>query len=319
MQLFDNVTFGPSGLDRAAHLRSEDQVSEVLAGRRAGDAIVLWRGKPLLSEGDARDLIRLPLDHELFREGGVPILLGLENASLTFAYDISGWSPDQDMDPGFIDLSEQQHPSLPKDQRFADLRVNMNRLNARDAELVTTGKALFGWHRSHKFCAACGEQSEMVESGWQRSCPACNSQHFPRTDPVVIMLITRGDKVLIGRSPGWPEGMYSLLAGFVEPGETPEAAVRREVLEEAGITVGRVDYLGSQPWAFPNSLMMGLRGEALDEEITIDPNEIEDAVWISRDEMMLALAGGHEWLKPARKGAIAEFILRHWVADRLER
>ena len=223
------------------------------------------------------------------------------------------------MDPSFVDLSEQQHPALQEDQVFADLRANMTRLDARDAELASTAKALFEWHCSHRFCAVCGHQSEMSQAGWQRTCPSCGAPHFPRTDPVVIMLITKGDSVLIGRSPGWPEGMYSLLAGFVEPGETPEAAVRREVLEEVGIAVGRVDYLGSQPWAFPNSLMMGFRGEALETDLKIDPNEIEDAIWVPRDEMMQALAGDHAFLKPARKGAIAEFILRHWVADRLER
>ena len=155
-------------------------------------------------------------------------------------------------------------------------------------------------------------------SGWQRSCPDCGGQHFPRTDPVVIMLITRGNSVLMGRSPGWPEGMYSLLAGFVEPGETIEAAVRREVFEEAGIAVGQVTYLASQPWAFPSSLMFGCWGHALSHEITIDPTEIEDAIWVSRDDMLEAFAGQHPILMPARKGAIAQFLLRNWLADTLE-
>ncbi|MEX0301579.1 MAG: NAD(+) diphosphatase, partial [Leisingera sp.] len=149
-------------------------------------------------------------------------------------------------------------------------------------------------------------------------CPACKAPHFPRTDPVVIMLITHGDSVLMGRSPGWPEGMYSLLAGFVEPGETLEAAVRREVLEEAGVRVGPVSYLSSQPWAFPMSLMFGCAGEALSREITIDPTEIEDALWISRQEMMTVFAGEHPVLKPSRKGAIAHFLLKNWLADTLD-
>jgi NAD+ diphosphatase len=318
MQLFEGVTFGPSGLDRAAHLRSSEVSEEVRSHQRAGHAIVLWRGKSLLDAGETRTLVRLPLDHPLLEEARDPLLLGQEKNGLCFAYDLSDWTPDQDVDDSFVDFTEQQHPLMPEDQTFADLRANMTRLSVRDAELASTAKALFAWHRSHRFCAACGHRSDMVQSGWQRSCPACGTQHFPRTDPVVIMLITHGDKVLIGRSPGWPEGMYSLLAGFVEPGETPESAVRREVLEEAGVHVGRVDYLGSQPWAFPNSLMMGFRGEAMGTELNIDPNEIEEAIWVSRDEMMQALAGDHAFLKPARKGAIAEFILRHWVADRLK-
>lgn len=157
----------------------------------------------------------------------------------------------------------------------------------------------------------------MTQAGWQRACPSCGAQHFPRTDPVVIMLITHGNSVLMGRSPHWPEGMFSLLAGFVEPGETIEAAVRREVWEEAGVKVGAVDYLASQPRAFPASLMFGCRGVALSREITIDPVEIEHASWVSREEMMQAFSGAHPVLSPARKGAIAQFLLRNWLADTL--
>lgn len=131
------------------------------------------------------------------------------------------------------------------------------------------------------------------------------------------MLVTRGNSVLLGRSPGWPEGMYSLLAGFVEPGETVEAAVRRETWEETGIRVGAVDYLASQPWPFPASLMIGCRAEAVSSEIRIDANEIEDALWLSREDAMQAMAGEHRIL-PARKGAIAHFLLTRWLADRLD-
>jgi NAD+ diphosphatase len=169
---------------------------------------------------------------------------------------------------------------------------------------------------THGFCARCGAQSVIAMSGWQRDCPACGAHHFPRTDPVVIMLITHGNDVLVGRSPGWPEGMYSLLAGFVEPGETIEAAVRREVREEAGIHVGAVRYLASQPWPFPASLMFGCAGDALGKDLTIDRTEIEDALWISREDMALSFAGLHPTIKPARKGAIAHFLIENWLADR---
>jgi NAD+ diphosphatase len=158
----------------------------------------------------------------------------------------------------------------------------------------------------------------MAQGGWQRSCPTCGAQHFPRTDPVVIMLVTRGNSVLLGRSPGWPEGMFSLLAGFVEPGETIEAAVRREVLEETGVTCGAVNYLASQPWPFPASLMIGARTEATSSEIRIDPEELETALWVSREELVQAFAGQHPVIRPSRKGAIANFILRNWLADRLD-
>jgi len=173
-----------------------------------------------------------------------------------------------------------------------------------------------GWHRIHPFCARCGGPSVPDEGGWRRRCTACGALHFPRTDPVVIMLITRGDRVLLGRQRHFLPGMYSLLAGFMEPGETIADAVRREVLEEAAIRVGRVRFLASQPWPFPASLMLGCWGEALSEEITIDP-EIEDARWVSRAEMALALDGRHPSFAAPRKDAIASWILSAWVAGEI--
>lgn len=158
----------------------------------------------------------------------------------------------------------------------------------------------------------------MSEAGWQRRCDACKAHHFPRTDPVVIMLITHGNSVLMGRSHHWPEGMYSLLAGFVEPGETIEAAVRRETFEESGVEVGEVRYLSSQPWPFPNSLMFGCQGFATSDQITIDPVEIEDACWVSREDMMDAAAGHRPDMRPARKGSIARFLIEKWLADALD-
>ncbi|WP_321830919.1 NAD(+) diphosphatase [Thalassovita sp.] len=319
MKNAESVTFGGSGLNRAAELRAD--VSGLLADPRS-TIVALWRGKPLIAEPDTlAQLVRLPLDHPVLELAkGAPIFLGIEDTGPVFAQDISAWHPEALDDAtlnAFTDPSRQQHPLLPEAQ-FVELRMVMNALSPRDAELVATARALFNWHRSHRFCAQCGQPSDLAMAGWQRNCGKCGASHFPRTDPVVIMLITRGNQVLMGRSPGWPEGMYSLLAGFVEPGETIEAAVRREVWEEAGITVGAVDYLASQPWAFPNSLMFGCAGQALSDEITIDPNEIEDARWFSREEIMQAFAGRHPMLKPARKGAIAHFLLRNWLADRME-
>ncbi|MCL4125539.1 UNVERIFIED_CONTAM: hypothetical protein GTU68_031076 [Idotea baltica] len=194
----------------------------------------------------------------------------------------------------------------------------MTQLSPRDAELAATARSVLGWHDSHKFCSACGMQSDLVDAGWRRVCPSCNTSHFPRTDPVVIMLILSGEDVLVGRSPGWPDGMYSLLAGFVEPGETIEAAVRRETFEEAGITVGSVSYLASQPWAFPSSLMIGCLGQATSTDISLDPNELEDARWVSRADMARAARGEHETIKPARNGAIAHFLLENWLSNTLD-
>ena len=321
MQHAETVTFGGSGLDRAGELRGDATAIEAARLEPATRTIVMWRGKPLL-QGEDRVLARLTMDHPVLAEARTPpIYLGREETGHVFAHDISSWKPaelDAEAMGSFLDRSEQTHPELPPDHRFCELRAAMTLLSARDAELSSTAKAILGWHRSHRFCAICGHESVIAMAGWQRDCPTCGGHHFPRTDPVVIMLLTHGNKVLMGRSPGWPEGMYSLLAGFVEPGETLEAAVRREVLEEAGIRVGAVDYLASQPWAFPSSLMFGCRGVALGEEITLDPVELEDAIWVTREEMMTAFSGAHPVLKPARKGAIAHFILRNWLADRLD-
>lgn len=179
-------------------------------------------------------------------------------------------------------------------------------------------RAILGWHSNHRFCARCGARSDIALAGWQRICPSCGAQHFPRTDPVVIMLVTHGNSVLLGRSPGWPEGTYSLLAGFIEPGETIEAAVRREVREEAGVEVAEVSYLASQPWPYPASLMIGCRGRALGREIIPDPTEIEDALWLTREEMAAVFAGTHARVRAPRPGAIAHFLLYNWLADRLD-
>ena len=323
MRHAEQVTFGGSALDRAAELRGDTAALELRVAEGAAETLLLWRGKLLVAAQGLDRAVRLPMHHPVLETATLPpLLLGREeDGRLIFTHDISGWQPDgldETALRAFIDMSETRHPDLPGDSVFADLRRIMTRLTPRDAELGATAKALAGWHVSHRFCARCGTQSTMILSGWQRRCDACGGQHFPRTDPVVIMLITRGNRTLLGRSPGWPEGMYSCLAGFMEPGETIEAAVRREVGEETGVNVGSVGYLASQPWAFPSSLMIGCRGEALDDAIRIDPSEIDDAIWISREEVMRAFAGQVPGLQPARKGSIAHFLLCNWLADRLD-
>jgi len=315
MKIAETVTFGGSGLNRAAELRANAQTLEAQDNARA---ILMWRGKPMIA-GD--ELVRVAMGHPVLADASEDyVFLGLEGDVPTFAADLTGWEP-TDLDAstleGFHDPSEQQHPAI-VDGVFAELRAIMTRLSARDAELAASAKAVMGWHVSHRFCARCGAESGFAMAGWQRDCTACGGHHFPRTDPVVIMLITHGNSVLVGRSPGWPEGMYSLLAGFVEPGETIEAAVRREVFEEAGVRVGPVSYLSSQPWPFPASLMIGCAGEALDTALTIDPNEIEDAMWVTREDIALAFTGNHPKMLPARKGAIAHFLLEAWLSDRLD-
>lgn len=318
MQLAETVTFGGSGLDRAADLRGKpDEIARLLG---QGQVLALWRGKPVLE--NMGQLVWLPARHPVLALAQeAPVFLGLDGGLPCFAADISSWSPEagaEGIEAGFFDASVQTHPALSMGQGFAELRGVMAQLSPRAAELAATAKALLHWHRSHAFCAACGAQSQMRMAGWQRGCPACGAQHFPRTDPVVIMLVTHGNQVLLGRSSAWPEGMFSLLAGFVEPGETIEAAVRREVLEETGVKIGAVSYLASQPWPFPASLMIGCAAEAVSTHIVIDPAELEAAFWISREDMVSVMAGEHAVIKPTRKGSIAHFLLANWLASRLD-
>ncbi len=318
MKNAETVTFGGSALDRAAHLRSD---IGAVTSDPAARAIILWRGK-LLLDGDDAGLSRVPLDHPIIADASdMRLFLGVDDNGPVFAANLTRWDPDvsEEADFGaFLDPSKQHHPRMPSAAHFAELRAVMTTLSPRDAEMAATARAVLGWHDSHRFCSACGAQSMAADAGWRRVCPACDTSHFPRTDPVVIMLIVSGDNVLLGRSPGWPEGMYSLLAGFVEPGETIEAAVRREVFEESGIRVGDVTYLASQPWAFPMSLMIGCYGTATTTDITLDPTELEDARWVSRAEMQKVTRGEHETIRPSRNGPIAHFLLKNWLADTLD-
>ncbi len=317
MQVAETVTFGGSALDRAGHLRGDNAAQADLRAR--GHVLPLWRGKPLLRAGASLGWVGT--DSPVLHAAEHLIFLGLDDGLPRFAADISDWSPEagaEAVEAGFFDSSAQRHPALSDDLAFVELRGVMLQLTAREAELAATAKAVAQWHRSHRFCSACGAASQPSMAGWQRSCPACGAQHFPRTDPVVIMLITHDNKALLGRNAAWPEGMYSCLAGFVEPGETIEAAVRREVFEEAGIRVGDVRYIANQPWPFPASLMFGCAGEALDDDIRIDPAELEHAVWVTREDMVSVMAGTHPQIKPARKGAIAHFLIQNWLADCLD-
>jgi NAD+ diphosphatase len=210
-------------------------------------------------------------------------------------------------------------PLKAKNQFFiTDLRsIAMQGLVAQD-ELppLAEAKAMLHWHARHRFCSNCGAPSALVEAGWRRDCPACKTTHFPRTDPVVIMLAIDGERCLLGRQTRFVKGMWSCLAGFVEPGETIEEAVRRETHEEAGITCGRVRYFATQPWPFPMSLMIGCHAEALTSEITVDRSELEDARWFDREEAALMLLRRH----PVKLGtppavAIAYHIIRAFVEE----
>ena len=184
-----------------------------------------------------------------------------------------------------------------------------------EAPLFAAALSLAWWHSRHQFCANCGASTEIERGGWSRRCPECSAQHFPRVDPVVIMLAEHEGRLLLGRQPQYPPGRYSALAGFLEPGESIEAAVARELHEEAGIAVADVTYVASQPWPFPSSLMLGCHARALGGELTIDTTELDDARWFTRDEVVAALAGHPgATFQPPPRFAIARTLLEQWLA-----
>jgi NAD+ diphosphatase len=184
-----------------------------------------------------------------------------------------------------------------------------------EVALYGAARSLVDWHARHQFCSNCGAPTQPAKGGWQRNCSACGSEHYPRTDPVVIMLAEHGDDVLVGRQPMFPKGNYSALAGFVEPGESLEEAVIRELFEESGIRTSAVRYVASQPWPFPSSLMVGCVAVAENRDITLDTNELEDAMWVSRAQVVAALAGDPESpFKVPPPMAIAHTLLTRWAA-----
>jgi len=313
-----DIVFSCEWDDREAELRGDADAIAALIADPVTRVLPLWRGRPLVA-GEARGHAGwVATDHAILEHARPDwIFLGRHDGVARFAADVSSWLPasiDEAAMAGFLDPVEYHHPSVPEDHVFVELRALMTCLSPADAAMASTARALTNWHRSHRFCSACGQPSVIAQSGWQRRCPSCDAPHFPRTDPVVIMLVLRGNKVLLGRSPGWPEGMYSALAGFVEPGESLEAAVRREVHEETGVAVGAVRYVAGQPWAWPNSLMLGFVAEAESEVITLDPVELEDAIWLTREEMVDVVAGLHPTIRRPRPGAIAYELIQRWLS-----
>jgi NAD+ diphosphatase len=203
--------------------------------------------------------------------------------------------------------------SIAPDEALKSIRNLMleHTVSPADLSILAQARSILHWHESHKFCAKCGAKSLMADAGYRRHCEGCGTDHFPRTDPVVIMAVRHGDKLLLGRQSSWPPGMYSSLAGFMEPGEPIEDAVRREVFEESGIKVGAVHYVTSQPWPYPSSLMIGMIGEAETTELKIDKAELEDARWFERAEVERMLTGKHpDGFTASHPYAIAHHLIK---------
>ncbi len=300
------TTFAGSPLDRAAHRRKDE--AWLAARLKADDSLILplWRTRPFVIEDDGRTLLGLlrpGIIDALVAAAPPPVFLGTERDAAVFAVDLSA-GPDP-----------ARGGVLAGFGRFQDLRAAAMTLPHGDCAIAAQAKAIIDWHDRHRFCAQCGAPSRPESAGWSRRCTNadCGAEHFPRTDPVVIMLATRGDRCLLGRQPKFPPGFYSALAGFVEPGESIEEAVRREVMEEAGVKVGAVTYHAAQPWPFPSSLMIGCFAEATSEAITVDGDELDDARWFDKATIAAALEGRIPDLVMPPPLAIAHHLVKAWV------
>jgi NAD+ diphosphatase len=278
--------FTGAGLDRADHLRLDAERVAVLAATAGARLLRLAGLDPVLGEDGRLGWDAVAAEAEL-------IFLGLDGEVPLFA------------------------PLTRLEGRPADARAMFRILEAMapaEAALWGTARSLIGWHNRHLFCGACGTPTASFRAGWGRKCAGCGAEHFPRVDPVVIMLAEHRGRVLLGRQPQYPPGRYSALAGFVEPGESIEEAVARELAEEAGIAASDVRYVASQPWPFPGSLMIACIAAAADDALTLDANELEDAFWATREEVAAALAGADAPFVAPPRFAIAHTLLERWLA-----
>lgn len=298
-------TFAGNPLDRAGDLRNDPEWLVERAGDPEAQALVLWEGRPLVEDhADGPRLTWVSLKHARDMVPDREVFLGLWKAAPVFAVEFEG----------SIDPAEGPARGLGV---FHEMRAAAAILSAADAAMAGGAKSLFDWRRKHGFCAACGVETETASGGWKRRCPACGTEHFPRVDPVTIMLpVYRGGPepiCLLGRQAAWPEGRMSALAGFLEPGETIEEACAREVMEEAGLTVTTVRYHSSQPWPFPSQLMIGLIAEVSNDQARPDQTELESVAWLTRDEARAVIEGRHPAIQAPPPFAIAHTLIRAWV------
>lgn len=313
------IRYSGGALDRAAKLREDDDWMSSAFVSDATVALLVHNDQNLVSGLASREerpcAVRVPfsLVRETVTSSGAPwLFVGLDGEVPVFAVELSA-------------ASVAEIPHLRDAGEFADLRTVGSLVSANDAALMSYARAMLLWQRRHGFCSICGSRAEIRRGGHVRRCtnPECAAESFPRTDPVVIMLVTRPatadypERALLGRHSRLPRGAYSLLAGFVEPGESLEDAVAREVWEEAGVRVSDVRYVASQPWPFPYSMMIGFRATADADEISIDRDELEDARWFTADEIARFGEWGDETaeFRRPRKDAIARAILDDWIGS----
>ncbi|MEL6474737.1 MAG: NAD(+) diphosphatase [Pseudomonadota bacterium] len=300
MTTSNDIPLAAKPIDRAAHRRLDAAWLSEAMKREDVLVLLMQAGKPFLADGQ---LAWLGPQATSLAADAKSVFLGQDKAETPiFALDMpEGWSLAASPIAGLGD--------------FEDFRAAAGTLTLMEANCASTARSLFEWHRSHGFCAKCGAPSDVVEGGWKRACPVCGAEHFPRTDPVAIMLAVKDGKCLLGRGPGWPAGFMSCLAGFVEPGETVEQAAARELFEEAGIVAdpAKAEYLFCQPWPFPSSLMIGIIIEAETHAITLDTKELADARWVTREEACAIMAGDHDEIYCPPPMAVAHHIMKVWA------
>jgi NAD+ diphosphatase len=299
----DIIPFSGNPLDRSARERRDPLWMEQKLTDRSSKFLPLWRlqvptvgeDQPRLAWADAGQMAHLEYRAPVY-------LLGQRDGEAYFAADVSA-------------LQEPVEALGLDGARYADARGLAVRLPAEEAGIVAQAKANLDWHATHGYCPNCGDRTESRDGGIMRKCDACGTEHFPRTNPVVIMVVWRGDRCLLGRGANWAPNSYSALAGFVDQGESLEEAVAREVKEEVNLTVDEVRYVASQPWPFPMSLMLGCFARVTGEDFEVDPFELGDARWFEREEMRQALAGPNPALGFTVPGrlAIAHHIIKAWV------
>jgi len=298
----ERIPFSGNPLDRASNLRRDEAWLEAQLGTAECRYLAFWRLNPLAREGEASELLwldagvrdRLPFDAE------PPLLLGLRDGVAHYAVDLSG-------------LADPLAALGVEGADFCDARRIAVSLPEGEAGILAQARAMFEWHVRHRFCGTCGAETAAGWGGTVRRCTRCAAEHFPAPHPVVIMVVWRGDRCLLGRGKGWAEARYSALAGFMDQGETIEEAVAREVKEEVGLTVDEVTYHASQPWPFPMSLMIGCFARVTDEDFEADPEELAEARWFTREEILRAYAAPDtvDFGIPGRI-AIAYHLIKAW-------
>ena len=300
-----HLGYTASRIERAAQHRGDDaMLAKFAADPHAG--FYLTGGELVLMKksGEACDPLFSADEARGFGGARETVFLGLLDDAPRFGINL---------DPARVEPLKTR-----SDLKITDIRsiAVQGLADAHHLPPLAEAKAVLGWHGRHRFCPNCGAPTRVVDGGWRRDCPSCKVQHFPRTDPVAIMLPISGERCVLGRSPRFAPTMWSCLAGFAEPGESIEEAVRREVLEEVGIAIGRVKYFASQPWPFPSSIMIGCHAQALSDTIVVDRDELEDARWFERDELVAMLKRQHPaGLTTPPPVAIAHHIIRSFVED----